>query len=89
MSLTKALACARQLGAGGAGAALGMRRTLAAIMGSRLGSKALLAGATPRVSDLSPMYDEPISCLPMEANIAAYMLPPQTGLLGALHAPVP
>lgn len=54
LSLTQACACARQLGAGGAGAALGMRRTLAAILGSRLGSKALLAGATPRVSFHEP-----------------------------------
>ena len=58
MGLTRACACARQLGVGGAGAALGMRRTLAAILGSRLGSKALLAGATPRVRRLSHMYDE-------------------------------
>ncbi|KAK9825889.1 hypothetical protein WJX81_001859 [Elliptochloris bilobata] len=38
-----------QLGVGGAGATLGVQRTLAAIMGSRMGSRALLAGATPRV----------------------------------------
>jgi len=42
----------RQLGVGGVGGALGVRRTLAAIMSSRMGSRALLAGATPRARPL-------------------------------------
>lgn len=75
MSLKQACACARQLGAGGAGAALGMRRTLAAILGSRLGSKALLAGATPRVSPLSQIWVMTrMGRRPMRAYVAAYML---------------
>ena len=44
----------RQLGMGPASAALGVRRTLAAIVSSRMGSRALLAGATPRVRSQPP-----------------------------------
>lgn len=48
-----------QLGVGGAGTALGVRRTLAAIVNSRMGTRALLAGTTPRVRGRRPQHPPP------------------------------